>query len=188
MKDASAANNDEPISAALDLLPIGSPVYNRLLQCLYHEAILLDEWRFDDWLALLADDLRYVAPLRVTLNTTAKTSSIVRSTQHFDDNYASIRGRVERLKTKSAWAEDPRSRTRRFITNVLAYETAKTDEYEVVSYILLSRSRYEEDRLSMFSAMRRDIWRQTATGWRLSRREIIVDQSVLGMQNLAVFL
>jgi 3-phenylpropionate/cinnamic acid dioxygenase small subunit len=31
---------------------------------LYHEAELLDERRYEDWLALLADDVRYWVPMR----------------------------------------------------------------------------------------------------------------------------
>ena len=31
---------------------------------LYHEAELLDERRYEDWLALLADDVRYWMPMR----------------------------------------------------------------------------------------------------------------------------
>ena len=38
------------------------------------------------------------------------------------------------------------------------------------------------------TAERRDVWRETDDGFLLAKREIIVDQSVLGMSNLAVFL
>ena len=33
-------------------------------QFLYHEARLLDERKFDDWLALLTDDIHYWMPIR----------------------------------------------------------------------------------------------------------------------------
>lgn len=35
-------------------------------QFLYHEARLLDERKFDDWLALLTDDVHYWMPIRRT--------------------------------------------------------------------------------------------------------------------------
>ena len=35
-------------------------------QFLYHEAALLDARRFDEWYALLADDLEYWMPVRST--------------------------------------------------------------------------------------------------------------------------
>jgi len=56
-------------------------------------------------------------------------------------------------------------------------------------YLLLSRSRYEQSQLQMLSCVRHDLVRRSGAGaFKLARREIIVDQSVLGMANLAVFL
>jgi len=80
---------------------------------LYREADLLDEWRLDDWLALLAEDATYRVPSndrpgadpRETLFTIA-------------DDMNRIRARVKRLKSAHAHAESPRSRTRRMIHNV----------------------------------------------------------------------
>src|SRR3546814_16065750 len=69
--------------------------------------------------------------------------SIDRTMFHFEDDYHSMMGRIGRLGTKSAWAEDPPSRTRRFVTNIRVAPAAKEGEYEVTSYILLARSRYE---------------------------------------------
>jgi 3-phenylpropionate/cinnamic acid dioxygenase small subunit len=108
---------------------------------------------------------------------------------HFDDDYSSIMGRLQRLGTKSAWAEDPPSRTRRLVTNVRVWETSKPNEFETESYLLLSRSRYEHYQLQVLSCVRHDLLRRSGPGaFKLARREIIVDQSVLGMANLAVFL
>jgi hypothetical protein len=49
-----------------DRVPLGSEIYNRLLETLYDEAAALDERRFDDWVAMLAADLVYQAPIRIT--------------------------------------------------------------------------------------------------------------------------
>src|SRR3546814_2025450 len=38
-------------------VPLGSEVYNRLLETLYDEAAALDERRFDDWVAMLHEEL-----------------------------------------------------------------------------------------------------------------------------------
>src|SRR3546814_7774695 len=37
-------------------VPLGSEVYNRLLETLYDEAAALDERRFDDWVAMLHEE------------------------------------------------------------------------------------------------------------------------------------
>jgi 3-phenylpropionate/cinnamic acid dioxygenase small subunit len=168
---------------------IGSALYNEVLEFVYDEAALLDQQKFDDWANLLAEDLSYTAPLRITRQGPDRLNTVVRTTLHFDDDYSSIMGRLQRLGTKSAWAEDPPSRTRRLVTNVRVWETAKANEYETESYLLLSRSRYEHYQLQVLSCVRHDLLRRSGPGaFKLARREIIVDQSVLGMANLAVFL
>ncbi|WP_443478692.1 aromatic-ring-hydroxylating dioxygenase subunit beta [Novosphingobium aerophilum] len=168
-------------------VPLGSEVYNRILETLYDEAAALDERRFDDWVAFLAEDLIYTAPLRLTRNGPNKDRDVVRTMKHFDENYGSILMRTGRL-SKSAWAEDPPSRTRRFVTNVRIAESEKSGEYEVVSYLFVERSRFDNPENETLTAERRDVWRLVDGNYKLSVREIIVDQSTLGMSNLAIFL
>jgi 3-phenylpropionate/cinnamic acid dioxygenase small subunit len=168
-------------------VPLGSEIYNRILETLYDEAAILDERRFDDWAEMLAEDLIYTAPLRVTRTGPHKDRDIMRTMYHFDDDYQSIMGRLGRLG-KSAWAEDPPSRTRRFVTNVRVGETGTPDTYEVVSYLYLERSRFDDPVNETISCERRDIWRLVDGAYKLATREIILDQSTLGMSNLAVFL
>jgi len=168
-------------------VPLGSAIYNRLLETLYDEAAALDERRFDDWVAMLAQDLVYQAPIRLTRTGANKDRDVMRTMFHFDDDYTSILMRTGRLQ-KSAWAEDPPSRCRRFITNVRVGECEVAGEYEVVSYLYLERSRGDNPHNEQLTAERRDVWREVDGTYVLARREIIVDQSVLGMSNLAVFL
>jgi 3-phenylpropionate/cinnamic acid dioxygenase small subunit len=168
-------------------VPLGSEVYNRLLETLYDEAATLDERRFDDWIAMLATDLVYQAPIRITRTGPNKDRDVMRTMFHFDEDHGSILMRLGRLQ-KSAWAEDPPSRCRRFITNVRVAECDAAGEYEVVSYLYLERSRGDNPHNERLTAERRDVWREADGAYVLARREIIVDQSVLGMSNLAVFL
>lgn len=171
------------------LVPIGSPVYNQILQFLYVEARLLDEIRLKEWGALLAQDLIYSAPLRETRPVNQQAASVVRTMQHYHDDWRSVMGRIVRLTgTKSAWAEDPPSRTRRLVTNVLVEETDKPQEYSVRSYLLVTRSRFNFDEYDLISAERRDILRADGEGFKLAKREILLDQAVLGTPNLAIFL
>ncbi|WP_310531315.1 3-phenylpropionate/cinnamic acid dioxygenase subunit beta [Novosphingobium sp.] len=168
-------------------VPLGSEVYNRLLETLYDEAAALDERRFDDWVAMLAKDLVYQAPIRMTRTGVNRDRDVMRTMFHFDEDYSSILMRTGRLQ-KSAWAEDPPSRCRRFITNVRVGERETAGEYEVVSYLYLERSRGDNPHNEQLTAERRDVWRAVDGTYVLVQREIIVDQSVLGMSNLAVFL
>jgi 3-phenylpropionate/cinnamic acid dioxygenase small subunit len=166
---------------------LGSPVYNAILETLYDEAAALDERRFDDWTAMLATDLIYTAPIRLTRTGPTRDRDVMRTMFHFDDDYNSILMRTGRLQ-KSAWAEDPPSRCRRFVTNVRVAECDTVGEYEVVSYLFLERSRGDNPENERMTAERRDVWRDVDGVYKLATREIIVDQSVLGMANFAVFL
>ena len=178
-----------PPTATGKRVATGSQQYNQIVEFLYDEAALLDQGRFHDWMKLLAGDLSYTAPLRITRQGRERDRTVIRTTQHYDEDYSSIKGRVERLDTKSAWAEDPPSRTRRFVSNVRIWETATANEFEVESYLLLTRSRYEQSRLAELSCVRHDLLRVDATsGFKLARREIIIDQAVVGMPNIALFL
>ncbi len=170
-------------------VPLGSQQYNEIAEFLYEEALLLDELRLEEWSNTLAEDLTYKAPLRMTRGAFEQEKSIIRTMSHFDETYGSIKARVMRLtKTKSAWAEDPPSRTRRLVTNILVDATDSPVDFEVTSYVLLARSRFEESDLGVLSLMRRDLVRKTDAGLKLAKREMLLDQSVLGMSNLAVFL
>src|SRR6187397_2863000 len=85
---------------------------------LYHEAALLDEWRLDEWLALLTEDAKYRVPSNdAPAGDPADTLFLIA------DDIHRIRGRVARLKDPHAHAEFPHSRTRRLITNVRTEET-----------------------------------------------------------------
>ncbi|WP_285641150.1 3-phenylpropionate/cinnamic acid dioxygenase subunit beta [Pseudomonas sp. NBRC 100443] len=167
----------------------GSDLYNRIHEFLIDEAALLDNFQLMQWLGCLSEDLSYSAPIRNTRMLTDKTPTIDRRTAHFADGYGSISARVLRLfNTKSAWAENPISRTRRFISNLRVFSTEVPGEYRAISYIQLSRSRYEDAHYEVLTGERHDVLRGQDDTFKLARREIILDQAVLGMANLAVFL
>jgi len=167
-------------------LSYSDPDHQAAHQFLVEEAALLDDQDFGGWLSLLADDIRYVMPVRVTTARGAGFDSLA-DMGHFDEDLYSLRKRVERFATEHAWTEDPPSRTRRHISNVRTFRVT-AQEFRVESYILLFRSRGDTREPSLLSAGRTDLLRRTANGHLLARREITVDESVLRTQNLAVFL
>ncbi|MES2303716.1 MAG: 3-phenylpropionate/cinnamic acid dioxygenase subunit beta [Pseudomonadota bacterium] len=166
----------------------GSPVHNAITGFLIREARLLDHRELAEWATLLAEDLEYKAPVRITRRV-QQWDQEFGTMGHFDDDYNSIQLRITRLTTTTnAWSEDPASRVRRFITNVSVWETDVPDEYEVSSYLLLTRNRAEAKDYKQLSAERNDRLRMTADGFRIARRSIMIDQVVLGMPNFAIFL
>src|SRR5215208_5204564 len=105
-----------------DRVPVrhGSETYDDVLEFLYREAEALDERRHAEWLDMLTDDIRYVVPVRVT-SAHSLDDSALEDMAHFDEDRYSLRKRVARFDSEYAWAENPPSRTRRFVTNVRAW-------------------------------------------------------------------
>lgn len=70
-----------------------------------HEARLIDEQRFDEWLALFAEDGRYWVPLAGAAQAQGdRTNSLA------DEDRLLLSLRVERLKNPRAHSQHPRSR------------------------------------------------------------------------------
>ena len=178
-----------PTSDTGEKIPYGSPVYNQIAGFYIDEALLLDENRLLEWGEMLAEDLIYTAPMRTTRWNEDTKSDVVRSVQHFDDNYTTICLRIRRLtESKNVWAENPRARTRRFVTNVSAHRTNNPDEFAVTSYILLMKTRGESSDYQFVTARRNDLLRLAEGALKIAKREFIVDMSVLGVPNLINFL
>ncbi len=169
------------------MLSFTSTVHQEAHEFLVREAELLDERRFREWLDLLAPDIVYRMPVRVTAPETLE-QGLLEDMAHFDEDLYSLRKRIERFETGHAWTEDPPSRTRHFVTNVRTFEGTAADEIVVKSYVLLFRSRGDIRDADLVSAERTDTLRRTDAGLRLAKREILADESVLRTQNLAVFL
>lgn len=84
---------------------------------LFNEARLLDRWQLGDWLALFLPDGTYEIP---TPDAGDLPSS---SAQYFiADDQELLRVRVQRLESRNAHSEQPRSVTHRHITNVVVSE------------------------------------------------------------------
>jgi 3-phenylpropionate/cinnamic acid dioxygenase small subunit len=156
-------------------------------QFLVDEAYLLDAQRYDEWLDLLTNDIHYLMPVRVTtaLGAGFDTSP---GMSHFDENKYSLSRRVARFLTEHAWTEDPPSRMRHYITNVRAFATDEDHHLVVESAELLFRSRGDVNEPALISCGREDLLRLEQDQWKLARRTVLIDESVIRMQNLAVFL
>ena len=169
-------------------LPFSDERHQCAHEWLVAEAYLLDAQDYEAWLALLADDIRYVMPVRVT---TARGAGFdtAPGMAHFDEDKYSLGRRVARFGTEHAWTEDPPSRLRHHVTNVRTFAPDSPSELLVQSAVLLFRSRGDVRDAAIISAGREDILRLEEDGvWRLARRVITVDESVIRMQNLAIFL
>src|SRR6202161_1245107 len=113
------------------------PTRQEVEDLLYREAALLDEWRLEEWLELLTENATYqIPPTDVPEGDSRNTLFIIA------DDALRIRSRVKQLLGKAAWAENPRSRTRRMIANVRVLG-AEGDNILVSANFAVHRMRYE---------------------------------------------
>ena len=168
-------------------LPFNDIRHMQAHRFLVDEAYLLDAQRYSEWLDTMTDDIRYVMPVRVTTARAAAFDTCP-GMAHFDEDKYSLAQRVARFTTEHAWTEDPPSRLRHFITNVRTFAGEDSQHVTVESAELLFRSRGDVNDSALLSCGREDVLRWCEDRWKLARRKIIVDESVLWMQNLAVFL
>lgn len=82
---------------------------------LFREAALLDAWELTAWLELFTPDARYLVPA-----TDLPDGDPDRDLFVIHDDRFLLEHRVASLLTRSAHAEYPHARTRRFVSNVLA--------------------------------------------------------------------
>jgi len=166
-------------------------VYERMLlrheveEFLFLEAEALDSRRYEDWLGLLTEDIHYWMPVRRTTTAREVDREFTRpgGVAFFDDDYATLKMRVDRMLIGGAWAEDPPSRTRRLITNVRIVDRVG-DEVTVASNFQLYRTRLDSEEDSWIGR-REDLLRRVAGEFRLARRHVFLEQTVLLAQNLS---
>ncbi|WFU35452.1 3-phenylpropionate/cinnamic acid dioxygenase subunit beta [Bradyrhizobium brasilense] len=160
----------------------------------YHEADLLDDRRFRDWLELLTDDISYFMPIRrnVKFGQQAARENTKRGEgiSWFDEDKWTLTKRVEQILTGVHYAEEPLSRITHMVSNV-QIKAARPDidathELDVTSRFLVYQNRVEYETY-IFVGRRNDALRLTDTGWKIARREILLEQNILLAKNLTTF-
>jgi len=160
---------------------------------LYHEAEVLDERRYEEWLDLLADDVRYWMPLRRNVKLGELEREFTREGQDvnwFDEGKDTLTRRVQQILTGVHWAEEPLSRLCHMVSNVqlLGAEPSVLEPARVTvkSRFLIYRNRVETE-TDILVGKREDTLRRVDGGWKISRRKIVLDQNVLMTKNLTFF-
>lgn len=144
-------------------------------QFLYAEADLLDDWKLNEWAALFTEDATYVVPVPDEPDSDpATTVSLVA------DNIDRLRSRVHQLLGRAAWAENPRSRTRRLITNVQA-KPLEGDEVAASANFLLHRARH--DRIDVYIGRVDYRLLREGSGFRIRHRRAALSQDSVRPQN-----
>jgi 3-phenylpropionate/cinnamic acid dioxygenase small subunit len=160
---------------------------------LYREADLLDERRYEDWLALIADDARYWMPMRRNIKFGEEGREFTRAGHDinwFDEGKETLTRRVKQILTGMHWAEEPVSRISHMVSNVRLIEVnpsaAEPHEVTVGCRFLIYRNRVETE-TDILVGKREDLLRRVDDQWQIARRKILLDQNVLLTKNLTFF-
>jgi len=133
---------------------------------LVHEARLLDEARFDEWLALFTADAQYWVPSEPNQQSPHDTVSLM-----YDDRRL-LETRVRRLASPRIHSQEPRSRTSRIVANVTVEETGP-DHVVVRSKLMLIEFRRNEQRLFGGTCLHRLVRGDGSFRIRLKRVELV---------------
>jgi 3-phenylpropionate/cinnamic acid dioxygenase small subunit len=113
-------------------------------QFLVHEARLLDEARFDEWLALFTADAWYWVPSQPNQANPRDTVSLI-----YDDRRL-LETRVRRLASPRIYSQEPPSRTSRMIGNV-TLEQAAADGQACTVRSKFQMAEYRREMQTMFA-------------------------------------
>jgi len=181
-----------------------TPEQQRALERFYHfEARLLDNRQYQQWLALVSPDIQYSMPSRVNVqvDNRQRGSESMLAVEHElesadslgsplrEETYIHLMLRVERAFKINSWSESPPARTRRIVANI-ELMSEQGDELRVVSNFLLYYTRPGTQSV-LYSGQRRDVLQlqqgdSTADGYRIYRREVIMDYANIELPTLGL--
>ena len=152
-----------PLRGRAARLAAGPLDLHRCEQFLMHEARLLDEAKFDEWLALFTADAWYWVPSEPGQDNPHDTVSLI-----YDDRRL-LETRVRRLASPRMYSQEPRSRTSRLVGN-LTIEENDAAGATVRSKFLMIEYRRESQRLFGGTALHRLV--QVEGGIRIAWKRI----------------
>jgi 3-phenylpropionate/cinnamic acid dioxygenase small subunit len=113
---------------------------DRFRMLIEREARLLDQLRYDEWLAMYAPECIYWVPGTPQAGDPRREIAI-----SFDDRRR-MEDRIYRLRTGYAWSQAPKSRTVRMISNTEVFATHQSTVRMVRSNFLISEFRVDGTR------------------------------------------
>ena len=166
----------------------GLLILHEVQDFLYREAELLDERRYEEWLDLFTEDAHYFMPMRRNVPHDEPQREFTRAgadVNWFDEGKDTLTRRVAQIRTGIHWAEEPPSRICHMVSNVQVLHASDT-EVGVKSRFLIYRNRVETE-TDVLVGKREDLLRRASGGFKIARRKIVLDQSVLLAKNLTFF-
>lgn len=137
----------------------------QLADFLEHEARLLDERRFGEWMELFAEDATYWVPAVADQLSPFDQASL------FYDDRALMRTRIERLEHPRIHVQTPPSRTVHLIGSVQVEKAdAATGEYVVRSNVIMVE--YRDDQQRIFAGRQQHRLRQEGESLHIVQKRV----------------
>jgi benzoate/toluate 1,2-dioxygenase beta subunit len=144
------------------------------------EARLLDQLRFDEWLAMYAPQCIYWVPGTPEGGDPRREIAIC-----FDDRRR-MEDRIYRLRTGYAWSQAPKSRTVRMISNVEVFDTDRNNVRMVRSNFLISEFRVDGTRFLSGWCGHRFV--QSGERWQIQVRQVNLIDCDQNLRNPSIIL
>lgn len=151
----------------------------RLRGLLHLEARLLDEGRFEDWLAMFADECLFWVPGSPGGDPRREIAVC------FDDR-RQLEGRIYRLRTGYAWSQVPQSRTSRIVANVEVFRGDSESVCMVRSSFLITEFRSGDMRT--FAGWNAHRLARNGTGWKIQVKQINLIDCDQNLRNPSLLL
>ncbi len=146
---------------------------------LYLEAQLMDEHRYDEWLALWTEDALYWVPAgRDDIDPKREISLI------YDDRVR-LQLRIARLKSGFALAQEPKSRMRRLVSNIVIEET---DNGELVAHSNFMLAELRRGKQDIFAGRTLHRLRPYADSFKLVSKKVLLVNNNEYIDNLTFLI
>lgn len=138
-------------------------LHHRISQFLFHEASLLDDWKFRDWLAQLDEEIRYTMRTTVNAQTRDRRKGVQPPTTGFLMTPKTSWSGESPVWKRHGLAEEPPSRTRHLISNCQISETDIPNVFAVRVNYLLYRAQKSAMKHSMLERVSTKfaVWKMT---------------------------
>ncbi len=153
---------------------------DRARALLEREARLLDQLRFEDWLALFTAECIYWVPGTPEAGDPRREITVT-----FDDRRR-LEDRIFRLRTGYAWSQAPASRTVRLITNVEVFTTGAPTVHMLRSNFLISEFWGDETRILTGWAGHKLV--DAEGGWLIAAKQVNLIDCDQSLRNPSIIL
>jgi len=157
-------------------MPVNRHTIERFL---YREARLMDAHAYDEWLALWTDEALYWVPCNEDDFDPERHISIVY------ENKGRLEDRIARLKSGAAYAQDPKSRLSRIVSNVEIEDESGT---ETIVHSTFNVTALRRGRIDIFAGRATHKLRPEGESFKMSYKKVLLINNDAVINNLTFLI